>query len=149
MASWTDATTRWRPSSSTRRSRYSSTSGKLWPVSMCITANGMRAGQNAFSATRSMTIESLPPEKSTTGRSNSAATSRKMWMASASRAWRWLSSYVSGAKVTLPPAVRSSGAEARTGALVVGSDLIGTAAVRARRRQTPTLRNLTPLRVRA
>ena len=31
-----------------------------------------------------MTIESLPPENSSTGRSNSAATSRMMWMASAS-----------------------------------------------------------------
>ena len=37
---------------------------------------GDRAGQNAFSASRSMTMESLPPEKSSTGRSNSAATSR-------------------------------------------------------------------------
>ena len=30
------------------RSRNSMTSGKLWPVSTCITGNGMRAGQNAF-----------------------------------------------------------------------------------------------------
>ena len=33
-----------------------------------------------------MTMESLPPENSSTGRSNSAATSRMMWMASASSA---------------------------------------------------------------
>ena len=31
-----------------------------------------------------MTMESLPPEKSSTGRSHSAATSRMMWMPSAS-----------------------------------------------------------------
>ena len=45
-------------------------------------------GQNAFSASRSITAESLPPENSSTGRSNSAATSRMMKMDSASRAWR-------------------------------------------------------------
>ena len=39
-----------------------------------------------------MTIESLPPENNRTGRSNSAATSLMMWMASASSARRWLSS---------------------------------------------------------
>ena len=38
---------------------------------MCITGNGILAGQNARSARRSMTIESLPPENSRTGRSNS------------------------------------------------------------------------------
>ena len=48
-------------------------------------------GQNAFSARRSMTIESLPPENSSTGRSNSAATSRMMWIDSASSARRWVS----------------------------------------------------------
>ena len=51
----------------------------------------MRAGKNAFSASRSMTMESLPPENSSTGRSNSATTSRMMWMASASRVCSWLS----------------------------------------------------------
>ena len=40
-----------------------------------------------------MTMESLPPENSSTGRSNSAATSRMMWIASASSERRWLSSY--------------------------------------------------------
>ena len=35
--SCTDATTSFTPSSATRRSRNSSTSGKLWPVSTCIT----------------------------------------------------------------------------------------------------------------
>ena len=43
----------------------------------------MRPGQNAFSASRSMTIESLPPENSSPGCSNSAATSRKIWIDSA------------------------------------------------------------------
>ena len=47
---------------------------------------GSRPAQNAFSASRSMTIESLPPENSSTGRSNSATTSRMMWIASASSA---------------------------------------------------------------
>ena len=60
------------------------TSSKLWPVSMCITGNGSFAGQNAFSASRSITMESLPPENNSAGRSNSAATSRKMWIDSAS-----------------------------------------------------------------
>ena len=68
------------------------TSAKLWPVSTCITGNGRRAGANALAATCSITAESLPPENSSTGRSNSAATSRMMWIASASRAWRWVSS---------------------------------------------------------
>ena len=69
------------------------TSSKLWPVSTCITGNGRRPGRNAFSARCSITIESLPPENSSTGRSNSAATSRMMWIASASSERRWLNSY--------------------------------------------------------
>ena len=52
--------------------------------------NGKRAGRKAFSARRSSTMESLPPEKSSTGRSNSAATSRMMKTDSASRASRWV-----------------------------------------------------------
>ena len=88
-ASGTLATIRLSASSSTRRSRNSSTSAKLCPVSTCMTGNGIGAGQNAFSASRSMTIESLPPEKSSTGRSNSAPTSRMTKMLSASSASRW------------------------------------------------------------
>ncbi len=38
-----------------------------------------------------MTIESLPPENISTGFSNSAATSRKMWIDSASSWSSWLS----------------------------------------------------------
>ena len=55
---------------------------------MCMTGKGMRPGQKAFWASRSMTTESLPPEKSSTGRSNSAATSRMMWIDCASMARR-------------------------------------------------------------
>ena len=61
-------------------------------MSTCITGNGSGAGQNALAATCSITTESLPPENSRTGRSKVAATSRKMWTASASRARRWDSS---------------------------------------------------------
>ena len=41
-----------RPAPRTRRSRYSITSGKLWPVSTCISGNGNGAGLKAFSARR-------------------------------------------------------------------------------------------------
>lgn len=87
-ASGTLATTSCSPSSATRWSRYSRTSGKLCPVSTCMTGNGMLAGANAFWASRSITIESLPPEKSSTGRSISATTSRITKMLSASSASR-------------------------------------------------------------
>ena len=43
----------------------------------------------AFSAHLNMTSESLPPENSRVGRSNAAATSRKMKMVSSSNASRW------------------------------------------------------------
>jgi len=66
------------------------TSSKLWPVSMCISGNGKRPGRKAFSARRSSTTESLPPENSSTGFSLSAATSRMMKMASDSSQSRWL-----------------------------------------------------------
>src|SRR5919109_1359234 len=89
IESSTFATISVSPSSATRRSRNSSTSGKLWPVSTCMTGNGNEPGRKAFSASRSRTIESLPPENSKTGRSSSAATSRKMWTASDSSACRW------------------------------------------------------------
>jgi hypothetical protein len=58
-----------------------------------MTGKGRRAGANALVARWSITAESLPPEKSSTGRSNSAATSRMMWTASASSVSRWVSSY--------------------------------------------------------
>ncbi len=44
MASSTLATMSWIPSSLTRRSRNSSTSSKLCPVSTCMTGKGIRAG---------------------------------------------------------------------------------------------------------
>lgn len=84
IESCTLATMSRAPSWATRRSRKSITSGKLCPVSTCISGKGIGAGQNAFSAMRSMTMESLPPEKSRQGRSNSATTSRMMWIDSAS-----------------------------------------------------------------
>ncbi len=89
MESCTDATMSRTPSSATRLSRNSMTSLKLCPVSTCMTGNGIRAGRNAFSASASMTTESLPPENSSTGRSNSAATSRITWMDSASSTSSW------------------------------------------------------------
>ncbi len=76
--SWTLATMSRSPSSATRRSRNSNASGKLCPVSMCMTGNGNLAGRNAFSASRRSTNESLPPLKRRTGCSSSAATSRMM-----------------------------------------------------------------------
>src|SRR3954452_13012960 len=88
IESCTLATIRRSPSSATRRSRNSMTSGKLWPVSTCMSGKGKRPGRKAFSARRSRTIESLPPLNRRTGRSNSAATSRKMCTASSSRARR-------------------------------------------------------------
>lgn len=62
-------------------------------MSTCSSVNGTGAGANAFSARCSITMESLPPENRITGRSNSPATSRKMWTASDSRESRWLSAY--------------------------------------------------------
>src|ERR1700693_6585554 len=49
----------------------------------------MRPGLKAFDARCSRTAESLPPLKSRTGRSDSAATSRMMKMASDSSRSRW------------------------------------------------------------
>ena len=88
--SCTDATTSRSPSSATRRSRNSITSGKLWPVSTCMSGKGKRPGRNAFSARRSSTIESLPPLNSSTGLASSAATSRMTWIASDSSSSRWV-----------------------------------------------------------
>ena len=51
--------------------------------------NGIRAGAKARSASASITMESLPPENSSPGRSNSAATSRMMWIDSASSTSSW------------------------------------------------------------
>lgn len=60
------------------------TSGKLCPVSTCITGNGRRAGQNALTARLRTNAESFPPENSKTGRSDSATASRMIWIDSAS-----------------------------------------------------------------
>ena len=76
------------PARSTSRSRKSMTSGKLCPVSTCSSGNGTGAGANALTARCSSSVESLPPENRITGRSNSPATSRKMWIDSALQARR-------------------------------------------------------------
>lgn len=60
-------------------------------VSTCITGNGSLPGKNALRAVCSITAESLPMEYSITGLSNSAATSRMMWMLSASSCFRCVS----------------------------------------------------------
>ena len=43
------------------------TSGKLCPVSTCMSGNGKRPGRNAFSASRVSTIESLPAAEQENG----------------------------------------------------------------------------------
>ena len=63
--------------------------GSCGPVSTCMTGNGTSPGRNALRARCSSTIESLPPENSSTGFSSSAATSRMTWIASASSWSRW------------------------------------------------------------
>src|SRR6266705_1181922 len=78
------------PSAAARASRNAITSGKLCPVSTCMSGNGNFAGRKAFSARRNSTIESLPPEKNSTGFAHSPATSRRMKMASDSSQSRWL-----------------------------------------------------------
>lgn len=105
MSSCTDATSKRTPAAATSSSRVAMTSSKLCPVSTCITGNGSRPGRNAFSAKCSMTMESLPPENNNTGRSNSAATSRMMWIASASSERRWLNSYWPAAGPAFTPLV--------------------------------------------
>src|SRR6185295_6463246 len=60
------------------------------PVSMCSSGKGMRPGKNALRARCSSTEESLPMEYMSSGLANSAATSRMMWMLSASRRARWV-----------------------------------------------------------
>ncbi|CAM4019011.1 hypothetical protein TSST111916_18345 [Tsukamurella strandjordii] len=105
MSSCTLPISRRTPIRAARSSRKASTSSKLWPVSMCSTGNGIAAGQKALAARCSMTTESLPPENSSTGRSKEAATSRKMYTASASSSARWAGTVVgagaTGALITL------------------------------------------------
>src|SRR5215510_13441039 len=60
------------------------------PVSMCSSGKGMRPGKKALRARCSRTEESLPIEYIRMGLANSAATSRKMWMLSASSRARWV-----------------------------------------------------------
>ncbi len=122
MESCTLATSSRAPSASTWASRYSRTSAKLWPVSTWSTGKGIRPGLKALAARWSRTAESFPPLNSRTGRSDSAATSRMMKMASdssRSRCPRGCSTGLTRA-VTDPPAPRRS--RARGGAMLVGSE---------------------------
>ncbi len=79
-----------------------------------MTGNGNLPGRNAFSARRSSTIESLPPEKSSTGRSSSAATSRMMWIASASSSSRCESVACAASRVMRAPPAGSRAPRAPT-----------------------------------
>src|SRR3989338_1967192 len=90
MESSSERTISRSPRSAASLSRVAITSGKLCSVSMCTSGNGNFAGRNAFSARRSITMESLPPENSSAGFLHSAATSRMMWMDSLSSASRWV-----------------------------------------------------------
>ena len=117
-----------------RRARRRGGRGTRSPRGSCgrcrraCSGNGNRAGRNAFSARRSRTIESLPPENSSTGRSSSAATSRMMWIASASSASRWVRRWV-----VASPAVaisRASRVEAALGLVVPGPAAVTTGAGR-------------------
>ena len=99
IQSWTAATRRRAPVRSTRRSRNSMTSGKLWPVSTWSSSKGTAAGANARRASSKTTTESLPPENSSPTLSNWPATSRRMWMDSFSRSLRWGESRVESAVV--------------------------------------------------
>ena len=70
-----------------------------------------RPGQNAFTARWTRTIESLPPLNSSTGRSNSPATSRRMCTASDSSRSSW---------VVAPASRRGVGGECVGGRVVEG-----------------------------
>ena len=60
-------------------------------VSTCSSGNGGAEGWNALRAKCSITALSLPTEYSITGFSDSATTSRMMWIDSASSRWRCVS----------------------------------------------------------
>src|SRR5579863_6080215 len=77
------------PISWANRSRNSIISLNLYVVSICSSGNGIFPGKNAFWASGTMTEESLPIEYSITGRAHSAATSRIIWMLSASSVRKW------------------------------------------------------------
>ena len=68
------------------------------------TGNGIFCGLKALAARCSSTAESLPPLKSRTGRSDSAATSRMMKMASDSSRSRWPKGWPKGPTRGVPGA---------------------------------------------
>jgi hypothetical protein len=67
-----------KPSRAAISSRNAIISRNFQVVSTCSSGNGSFAGENAFCATCSKTLESLPAEYSITGLPNSATTSRKI-----------------------------------------------------------------------
>ena len=89
IQSWTWATRRRAPVRATSWSRKSMTSGKLWPVSIWSSSKGTAAGANARRASSYTTTESLPPENRRATLSHWPATSRRIWIDSSSRAFKW------------------------------------------------------------
>jgi hypothetical protein len=88
MSSCTDATTSRTPCSATRRSRNSMTSGSCGRCRRASPGTACGRPERLLGQVQH-DDESLPPLNSSTGRSNSAATSRMMWIASASSERRW------------------------------------------------------------
>ena len=78
------------PASAAAASRASYIARNFQVVSTWSSGKGGGAGKKALRASRSITAESLPAEKSITGRSASATASRRIWMLSASSRWRWV-----------------------------------------------------------
>jgi len=80
---------------------------------MCSSGNGIGPGAKAFRARWTRTIESFPPEKSNTGRSNWPATSRRVYMASDSSSRRYRSSRM-GVRRQVPIAIHCAQPTGRT-----------------------------------
>ena len=105
IESSTERTISRSPSSAARAGR-----GRRSPRESCgrcrraAAETGKRPGRNAFSASRSSTSESLPPEKSRAGFWHWPATSRRMWIASDSSHARWSAS--AGANASVRPGRR-------------------------------------------
>ena len=95
----TDATTRRAPSLLTTRSRKSSTSWKLWPVSTCMTGNGNGPGRAPWRRGGARPPSPCRRRTAATGVRSSAATSRMMKIACDSSASRWSSAAGSRAAV--------------------------------------------------
>ena len=88
--SWLICTNRSKPCFSACWSRNSIISWNFHVVSTCNKGKGILPGAKALRARCNSTEESFPTEYNMTGLSNSAATSRKMWMLSASSCFKWV-----------------------------------------------------------